>query len=125
MLSRKTSSPVGRGHTGHGINDAFWPNATESLAVSTSSNIQEPTSSHPPEVEVSEYRGVKLVPIRTQGNNAIKGAQSIDKEAYRLKVTGLVENEFNLNYSQILELTPLSAYWLLLRLLKAPYYAIR
>ena len=77
---------------------------TESIAVSTSNSFQEPTSSHLPEVEAAEYKGIKLVPLSAQGNNAIKGTQKIDKETYRLNVNGLVENELNLSYNQILEL---------------------
>ncbi|MDD1758353.1 MAG: molybdopterin-dependent oxidoreductase [Methanotrichaceae archaeon] len=77
---------------------------TESIALSASNSIQEATSSHLAEVEAAEYQGVKLMPLSAQGNNAIKGTQRIDRETYRLKVTGLTERELNLSYSQILEL---------------------
>jgi DMSO/TMAO reductase YedYZ molybdopterin-dependent catalytic subunit len=55
-------------------------------------------------VEASDYQGVKLVPLSGQGKNAIKGTQRIDKETYRLKVSGLVERELNLSYDQLQEL---------------------
>ncbi len=73
---------------------------TESIAVLASNNsTQKPTSSRLPEVEAVEYLGTKLVPLSSQGNNAIKGTQRIDRETYRLNVTGLTERELNLSYS--------------------------
>jgi DMSO/TMAO reductase YedYZ molybdopterin-dependent catalytic subunit len=77
---------------------------TESKTVLVSISPLETTSSHLPEVEAAEYQGAKLVPLSDQGNNAIKGTQRIDKETYRLKVTGLVERELNLSYDQLKEL---------------------
>ena len=78
---------------------------TESIAVLASNNsTQELTSSHLPEVEAAEYQGTKLMPLSSQGNNAIKGTQRIDRETYRLNVAGLTERELNLSYGQILEL---------------------
>ena len=70
------------------------------LAVST----QELTSSRLPEVEAVEYQGTKLMPQNSQGNNAIKGTQKLDRDTYSLRVTGLVVQKLNLSYSQILEL---------------------
>jgi DMSO/TMAO reductase YedYZ molybdopterin-dependent catalytic subunit len=70
------------------------------LAVST----QELTSSRLPEVEAVEYQGTKLMPLDSQGNNAIKGTQKLDRDTYHLRVTGLVAQDLNLSYSQILEL---------------------
>jgi hypothetical protein len=61
---------------------------TETMAVLASNNsTQELTSSHLPEVEAVEYLGTKLMPLSSQGNNAIKGTQRIDRETYRLNVT--------------------------------------
>jgi DMSO/TMAO reductase YedYZ molybdopterin-dependent catalytic subunit len=77
---------------------------TGTQAVLTSNNPQEPTSSHLPEVEASEYLGTKLMPLSSQGNNAIKGTQRIERETYKLKVRGLTERELDLSYSQLLEL---------------------
>jgi DMSO/TMAO reductase YedYZ molybdopterin-dependent catalytic subunit len=76
---------------------------TQTIATS-STNTQELTSGHLSETEAVEYHGTKLVPLSRQGNNAIKGTQRINKETYRLYVTGLIEHELNLTYSQILEL---------------------
>jgi DMSO/TMAO reductase YedYZ molybdopterin-dependent catalytic subunit len=48
------------------------------------------------------------VPLSSQGNNAIEGVQRINKETYRLGVTGLIGRELNLTYNEILELTAYS-----------------
>ncbi len=55
-----------------------------------------------PEVEASEFQGFELTPLKEQRNNAILGAQQINKTSYRLKVTGLVRSELNLSYDQLL-----------------------
>jgi DMSO/TMAO reductase YedYZ molybdopterin-dependent catalytic subunit len=59
-------------------------------------------------VESSEYMGIKLTPISEQGNNAIKGTQFIDKDAYRLTIDGMVERPANFTYDQITSYTPVS-----------------
>jgi DMSO/TMAO reductase YedYZ molybdopterin-dependent catalytic subunit len=66
--------------------------------------VQEPVSSHLPEAEIASYNGVSLTPLSEQGNNAIKGTQEINILTYRLHVTGLVENDLNMSYEQLLEL---------------------
>lgn len=58
--------------------------------------------------ETLEYNGIKLTPIREQGNNAIKGTQFIDKDAYRLKIDGMVDRRVNLTYDQITSYPPVS-----------------
>jgi DMSO/TMAO reductase YedYZ molybdopterin-dependent catalytic subunit len=60
------------------------------------------------ETEATEYMGVKLTPISEQGNNAIKGTQYIDKDAYRLKIDGMVERPTTFTYDQITSYTPVS-----------------
>jgi DMSO/TMAO reductase YedYZ molybdopterin-dependent catalytic subunit len=60
------------------------------------------------ETEATEYMGIKLTPISEQGNNAIKGTQFIDKDAYRLQIDGMVERPINLTYDQITNYTPVS-----------------
>lgn len=60
------------------------------------------------ETEASQYMGIKLTPISEQGNNAIKGTQYIDKDAYRLKIDGLVERPANLTYDIIKSYKPVS-----------------
>lgn len=54
------------------------------------------------EVEATEFQGVKLTPIKEQGNNALSGTKYIDREAYRLTVDGLVENPLTLTYGDLL-----------------------
>ena len=65
---------------------------------------QVPASHTLPEIEAGEFQNLTLTPLREQGNNAIAGTQHIDKGAYRLHVTGLVENELNLSYNELLAL---------------------
>jgi DMSO/TMAO reductase YedYZ molybdopterin-dependent catalytic subunit len=55
----------------------------------------------PGEVEATEYQGVKLTPIADQLNNALKGTQNIDKDTYRLTVTGLVNKPLSLSYADL------------------------
>ena len=78
------------------------------LGSGTSSSItqteQVPAANTLPEVEANEFQGVPLTQLSAQRNNAIKGTQIIDKESYRLHVTGLVENELNVTYRQLLSL---------------------
>lgn len=57
-----------------------------------------------PEVEAQEYQGKKLVPLSQQGNNAIQGTQVIDKNTYRLTVSGLVEKDLFMSYEELLAL---------------------
>ncbi len=66
--------------------------------------FQSPVSSKLPEVEAKEYLGVSLEPLRSQGNNAIQGTQFIDRASYRLKVTGLIDNETSWSYDELLGL---------------------
>jgi len=66
--------------------------------------VQVPTSSILPEIETREFLNVTLTPLSEQGNNAIKGTQYIDRSVYRLQVAGLVENELNLSYGDLLRL---------------------
>ena len=77
---------------------------SQTPATSSANGTQEPTSSNLSEVEAVEYQGTKLLPLNSQGNNAITGTQRIDKETFRLEVTGLTECELNLSYNQILQL---------------------
>lgn len=77
---------------------------TEPKVVLASISTQELASSRLPEVEATEYQGIKLVPQSSQGNNAIKGTQKLDRDTYRLHVTGLVGRDLNLSYDQMLKL---------------------
>jgi hypothetical protein len=62
---------------------------------------QQSASSTLPEVEAKEYLGVPLTPLSEQGNNTIKGTQYIDRQSYRLTVTGLVDKELNLTLDDL------------------------
>lgn len=53
------------------------------------------------QTENLSYKGESLIPIAQQRNNAIEGTQYIDKESYRLRVEGLVENPRNFTYEEI------------------------
>jgi DMSO/TMAO reductase YedYZ molybdopterin-dependent catalytic subunit len=66
------------------------------------SDIQQNASSILPEVEAGEYQGKKLVPLARQGNNALLGAQHLDRKKFRLNVTGLVKRNLSLSYEQLL-----------------------
>ncbi len=56
------------------------------------------------EIEVREYKGEKLDSVNEFRENSIKGPQYIDIDSYLLEVGGLVENELNLSYEEVLEL---------------------
>jgi DMSO/TMAO reductase YedYZ molybdopterin-dependent catalytic subunit len=53
-------------------------------------------------VEIKEYEGQKLSSISDFRENSIKGTQSIDNEGYRLVVTGLVNNEMEYTYDDVI-----------------------
>ena len=65
-------------------------------------SFQQSTSSILPEVEANESQGKRLMPLIQQGNNAILGVQHLDKESYRLMVTGLVEKNLSVGYKELL-----------------------
>ena len=71
-------------------------------------NTTQPTSSVLPEKEATEYQGIKLVPIKSQGNNAIEGTRHIDKAKYRLEVTGLVDHDLSMSYDDLLQIPAIS-----------------
>jgi DMSO/TMAO reductase YedYZ molybdopterin-dependent catalytic subunit len=54
------------------------------------------------EVELEEYQGEMLSSIYDFRENSIKGPQYVSREKYSLKVTGLVNNSYNLSYDEIL-----------------------
>jgi len=90
--------------TGLLILTGLAPQIAPAPATATSYLGQEPASSELPEIEASEYQGVRLTPLEDQGNNAIEGTQRIDPDRYRLEVTGLVEEELSMSYEELLEL---------------------
>ncbi|KTB48508.1 Oxidoreductase molybdopterin binding domain [Dehalogenimonas alkenigignens] len=55
-------------------------------------------------VEIREYQGEMLSSVANDfRENSIKGPQFIERESYRLEVSGLVNNRLNLSYSQLTE----------------------
>jgi DMSO/TMAO reductase YedYZ molybdopterin-dependent catalytic subunit len=52
--------------------------------------------------EIREYDGVRLDPFDRKYDNSIKGPQHIDKNTYRLEVTGRVSHPLKLTYDQVL-----------------------
>jgi len=54
-------------------------------------------------VEIREYEGEKLGSIEDFRENSIKGTQHVDREEYTLKVNGLVEDEKEYTYDEVLE----------------------
>jgi DMSO/TMAO reductase YedYZ molybdopterin-dependent catalytic subunit len=65
---------------------------------------QQAASSLLPEVEAAIFQGVRLTPTSRQGNNAISGTQHLDRATFRLRVAGLVKEDLNLSYEQLLML---------------------
>jgi hypothetical protein len=57
-------------------------------------------------VEVREYKGEKLGSINDFRENSIKGPQHVDKNSYRLEVTGLISTPKLYSYNDILKLPP-------------------
>ncbi len=53
-------------------------------------------------VEIREYKGEKLDPIRNFEENSIQGPQRVDISSYKLKVGGLVSKPLTLSYDQVL-----------------------
>ncbi len=54
------------------------------------------------DVEVSEYNGTKLGSKEDFYDNSILGPQYFDMDIYRLRITGLVENERSYSYDEVL-----------------------
>ncbi len=56
-----------------------------------------------PSSEVREYQGEKLSSINDFYENSIKGPQYVDKDTYRLNVSGLVANPGSYTYDQVVD----------------------
>jgi DMSO/TMAO reductase YedYZ molybdopterin-dependent catalytic subunit len=54
-------------------------------------------------IEIREYEGQDLSSINNFRENSIKGPQHVDNETYRLTVTGLVNNEREYTYDEVLD----------------------
>ena len=53
-------------------------------------------------VEITEYEGENLSSIVAFRENSIKGPQYIDNETYRLVITGLVDEELEYTYDEVI-----------------------
>jgi len=65
-------------------------------------NGREDEGNEPEPIETKEYLGRKLSSITDFRENSIKGPQYIDKEGYRLEITGLVSNAKTYTYDEII-----------------------
>jgi DMSO/TMAO reductase YedYZ molybdopterin-dependent catalytic subunit len=54
--------------------------------------------------EIREYEGKSLDPFDRKYDNSIKGPQDVNKNTYRLEVTGLVQKPLKLTYDEVLAL---------------------
>jgi DMSO/TMAO reductase YedYZ molybdopterin-dependent catalytic subunit len=54
-------------------------------------------------VEIREFHGAKLSSMTDFRENSIKGPQAVDRDTYRLAITGLVENATELSYQEIID----------------------
>ncbi|HSL85386.1 MAG TPA: molybdopterin-dependent oxidoreductase [Bacteroidales bacterium] len=61
-----------------------------------------PTEDRYSENEIRDYKGVRLDPSIGPRDNSIRGIQRVDMESYSLKITGLVENELEYSYDDVL-----------------------
>jgi DMSO/TMAO reductase YedYZ molybdopterin-dependent catalytic subunit len=71
--------------------------ATVIIAGNTGKDTIDLTS-----VEVREYQGQNLSSVNDFRENSIKGPQNVDAESYRLEVSGLVQNQSQYTYDQII-----------------------
>jgi DMSO/TMAO reductase YedYZ molybdopterin-dependent catalytic subunit len=53
-------------------------------------------------IEIREYQGENLSSIKNIPENSIKGPQYIDKENYRLSITGLIDKPMSYTYDEII-----------------------
>jgi len=64
--------------------------------------VREQDAAKTKAVEILEYKGEKLDPIRKFRENSIEGPQRVDIKAYRLKIGGLVGRPLSLTYDEVL-----------------------
>jgi len=63
-------------------------------------SVSEPTDLDA--VEVREYEGQDLSSISDFRENSIKGPQQVDRDEYRLEITGLVDTPLSLTYQDVI-----------------------
>lgn len=54
--------------------------------------------------EIKEYQGANLDPAIGPRDNSIKGVQNVDIDSYRLKISGLVNTQKEITYSDVRQL---------------------
>ncbi|MFA5102960.1 MAG: molybdopterin-dependent oxidoreductase [Candidatus Thermoplasmatota archaeon] len=64
----------------------------------------EQQQTHLDAVEIREYQGEKLSAVNDFRENSIKGPQRINRSTYQLKITGLVEDQINYTYDEVLSM---------------------
>jgi DMSO/TMAO reductase YedYZ molybdopterin-dependent catalytic subunit len=70
------------------------------------SEPSEPEPTDLGEVEITEWEGEDLSSINDFRENSIKGPQEVDIESYRLKISGLVDEPYELTYDEALSNYP-------------------
>ena len=73
-----------------------------SLIVTTTVATTNTTPNDLGEIEIREYEGQDLSSIDAFRENSIKGPQYIDSENYTLTITGLVKNELEYTYDDVI-----------------------
>jgi DMSO/TMAO reductase YedYZ molybdopterin-dependent catalytic subunit len=68
--------------------------------------VSQATMDRYQENEIKEYQGANLDPAIGPRDNSIKGVQHVDIDAYRLKLTGMVDSPKELTYAEIRQLDP-------------------
>lgn len=70
----------------------------------TKDGVSGATKNRYSELEINEYKGIRLDPSVGPRDNSIKGIQKVEITNYVLKVTGLVKNPVSLTYKEMLML---------------------
>jgi DMSO/TMAO reductase YedYZ molybdopterin-dependent catalytic subunit len=78
------------------------PSPSQTPTPSTSSPTPTPTPTALEPEEIREYQGEDLSAIADFHENSIKGPQHIDKDTYRLTITGLVNETMTYTYSNVI-----------------------
>src|SRR6056297_1025449 len=77
---------------------------TQQWSESELEGVTSATESRYREKEIREYEGTRLDPTIGPRDNSIKGIQNVNIDTYSLKITGLVDEPFDLKYQDVLDL---------------------
>ena len=75
-------------------------------SCSGTDGISSATENRYQEMEIREYNGQRLDPSIGPRDNSIRGIQEVDISAYKLKISGLVNNPVSLTYDDVVALPP-------------------